>query len=198
MATKKYNLIDQNGEIVGFVVVKQPAQFEQTAPMPAAISGGPAADAVLFATVLGGFTGAAWLLPGPGWIAPTVGITITAALAGIKAWRSGSPASEPTPAASPDAVTIKLETWSEDKGRVLLDEIKDQTITLEEWRKVAAAITEGVNFSRPALTAYVSQNTWHKIKGELVRLNMAHKQGNGYTLSPRGLKLFKKIGTLPR
>jgi hypothetical protein len=195
MAKRKYNLIDDNGEVVGFVVVEQPAPLEHTAP-GLVVGSGPAADAALFATVLIGFTGAAWLLPGPDWIAPALGITITASLAGLKAWRSGPAPAGPGPDRS-GTVTIQVETWPE-HGPVLLDEIQDKSIALADWRKVARAVAvDGVNFSRPALARYVSQSTWHKIKAELVRLHMAHKQGNGYILSPRGVKLFKKIHALP-
>lgn len=94
-------------------------------------------------------------------------------------------------------MTIKVESWS-DEGHVLLDEIQDKTIGLDDWRRVAKAVVkDGRNFSRPALSGYISQTCYHKIKGELTRLNMAHRNGNGYTLSPRGLALLRKLCDLP-
>lgn len=194
MAKRKYNIYDDNGETIGFVVIEINPTFEQS--VSAAIPGdGPIADAALFLAVLGGFTGAAWLLPGPAWLPPVVGISITAALAGIKAWR-GSLVSHNEPKS--DELTIKLESWSDEGRRVLLDEVQDKTINLDDWRKVAkAVIRDEVNFSRPALAGYVTQTTWHKVKDELTRLNMAHRQGNSYTLSPRGLAFLRKVEKLP-
>lgn len=151
---------------------------------------------MLFITVLGGFTGAAWFLGGPSWLAPSIGITVTATLAGIKAWRSAAPPSEAAPE-QPETVTIQIETW-EGGRRLLFDEIRDGSIDFGDWQKVAhAVITEGVNFSRPALSGYVSQTTYHKIKDELVRLQMAHRKGNAYVLSPRGLAFLRKLTHCP-
>lgn len=195
MAKRKYTLIDDHGETVGFVVVEQPPAFESAA-LPHPVEG-PAADAVLFVTVLGGFTGAAWLLGGPGWLAPAVGITVTATLAGIKAWRTAAPPETPAGEKPADNVTIQIETWEGDR-RLLFDEIRDGSIEFGDWQKVArAVVSEGVNFSRPALSSYVSQTTYHKIKDELVLLQMAHRKGNNYVLSPRGVAFLRKLVQAP-
>lgn len=193
MTKQKFTITDETGQEMGFLVVELPGVYEYTTPSSIyAMADSPIADAALLFASLAGFTGVAWLLPGPNWIAPALGITITATLAGIKAWRSGS-VTEP----GSGEMTIKVETWT-DEGRVLLDEIKDKSIGLDEWRKVARAVIEGgKNFSRPALAGHISQGTYHKVKAELLRLNMAHRSGNGYTLSPRGLALLRKINDLP-
>ena len=193
MAKRKYSIIDDNGEDVGFVVIEQGATFEH-ATGPTIPASGPLADATLFAAVLTGFTGVAWLLPGPGWVAPTVGLSVTAVLAGIRAWRTGQPV---TDQGQPDPVTIKLESWS-DEGQVLLSEIQDQSISFDDWRRVAKAIIKDrVNFSRPALARYISQTTYHKIKEEFVYQGWAERQGNNYIISPRALDFLLKVRTLP-
>lgn len=201
MTKQKYTITDDTGESIGFLVIEQTGVFEYSTPgaVTAAAVDGPLADAALLFASLVGFTGVAWFLPGPSWIAPTVGLTVTAALAGVRAWRSGGghPADGDDP--GPE-VTIKLETWG-DEGKVLLDEVQDKTIGLQAWRSVAkAVITDGKNFSRPALAEigrYVSQGDYRKIQAELTRLNMCHKKGSGYTLSPRGMAFLKKVLTLP-
>jgi hypothetical protein len=193
MAKRTYTLVDENDETVGFVVIEQPNTFEQALPAPA-YGDGPLADVALFVVVLGGFTTAAWFISGPDWLAPTVGIVLTAGLAGIKAWRSGAIGLE-TPLPKPEKVVIEIETW-DGKQRLLLDEIEDQTIDLEDWQKVGQAVTSGANFSRPALAKVISQTTYHKVKDELVRLNMAHKNGNSYVLSPRGAAFLRKVANL--
>lgn len=191
MAKRKYTIIDDNGENIGFIVIEQFTVFDHRVDVS---PNSPMADATLFAVVLTGFTAAAWFLPGPGWLAPSIGITATFTLAGIKAWRGGI---LPGKKEGQEQVTIKLESWS-DEGQVLLDEVRDQTISFEDWRKVAKAIVvDQVNFSRPALANYISQTTYHKVKDELTRLNMAHRRGNNYILSPRALAFLRKIYHLP-
>lgn len=194
MTKQKFTITGDNGQEVGFLVIEQADVYEYTIPGSLHTLGdSPIADAALLFASLVGFTGIAWFLPGPDWLAPATGLTITATLAGIKAWRSGT-ITEP---GGGGEVTIKVESWT-NEGQVLLDEIKDKTIGLEEWRKVARAVIEqGKNFSRPALSGHISQNNYHKIKAELLRLNMAHRCGNGYTLSPRGLALLRKLNDLP-
>lgn len=191
MSKTRYT-ITRDGEEVGFLVIEEAAGvFEYTTP------GGPAGDAALLLASLVGFTGTAWFIGGPAWLAPTIGLTVTAVLAGVKAWRSGAIASDDSPTQD---VTIKIESWG-DEGKVLFDEIRDKTIPIDAWRRTAkAVILDGKNFSRPALAElgrYISQPEYHKIKNELVRLNMAHRQGSGYILSPRGLALLRKIVSLP-
>ena len=196
MTSKKFTITGDNGQEVGFLVIEQADVFEYTVPSSLHTLGESRAitDAALLFASLVGFTGVAWFIPGPSWLAPATGLTVTTILAGIKAWRSGSVTET---GGGGKEVTIKVESWT-NEGNVLLDELKDKTISLEEWRKVGKAVIEqGKNFSRPALSGHISQNTYHKIKVELVRLNMAHRSGNGYTLSPRGLALLRKLNDLP-
>lgn len=196
MTSKKFTITGDNGQDVGFLVIEQADVLEYTIPssLDTLGSNSAIADAALLFASLVGFTGVAWFLPGPSWLAPATGLTVTTVLAGIKAWRSGSATEAKTGGGE---MTIKVESWT-NEGNVLLDEIRDKTISLEEWRKVAKAVMEqGKNFSRPALSGHISQNTYHKIKAELLRLNMAHRAGNGYTLSPRGLALLRKLNDLP-
>lgn len=197
MATQKYNLIDQNDQIVGFVVLKNvPHELEHTIPHTTLPADGPLADAVLLFASLTGFTAFGWLAAywatWPLWIAPAVGLTITAILAGIRAVKMG----EQSDQNQNGELTIKVESWQSE--HVEFSEIQDKTISVEDWRKVAdAIIRHKVNFSRPALGRFVSQTTYHKIKDEFVYQGWAERQGNNYTLSPRALDFLLKIRTLP-
>lgn len=196
MSKRKYSIIDDNGEEIGFVVIEVEAAptFQHT--VASELVSGALSDATLFAVVLGGFTGVAWFLPGPDWVAPAIGLTVTATLAGIKAWRGAGPLDA---APQPDQVTIKLESWS-DEGRVLLSEVQDQTISLADWRRLAeAVIKHRVNFSRPALARYISQTTYHKVVGEFTYQGQGwiDKRGNNYLLGPRAIDFLLKVRTLP-
>jgi len=194
MANTKYTIVDDNGQPTGFIVINQPT-FEHTSPTAIIPEEGPLSDAILFATVLTGFTLVPWVFDAPGWVAATTGILITGTLAGIKAWRG----SLPDITAPADELTIKVESWTDEGQRVLLDEIQDKTISLEDLRKTAKAIiVHDKNFSRPALADFISQSMYHKIKDEFVRLNFAHRTGNNYILSPRALSFLRKIHSLPR
>jgi len=192
MANTKYTIVDDDGQPAGFIVINQP-HFEHASPIAFIPTEGPLSDAVLFTTVLAGFTLVPWAFDAPGWLSATTGILITGTLAGIKSWRR----SLFDPEAQSEELTIKVESWQDD-GQVLLDEIQDKTISLEDLRKVAkGVIGQGRNFSRPALSNFVSQTTYHKIKSEFVRLNFAHRKGNNYILSPRAMAFLRKVFTLP-
>ena len=81
---------------------------------------------------------------------------------------------------------------------MLLSEIQDQTINLDDWRKLAKAVVKDrVNFSRPALARYISQTTYHKIKEEFIYQGWAKRQGNNYILSPRAIDFLLKVRSLP-
>lgn len=191
MANTKYTIVDDSSQAIGFIVINQPT-FEHTSPTAFLPTEGPLSDAILFATVLTGFTLVPYAFDAPGWLSATTGILITGTLAGIKAWR-GSLLEEP----AADELTIKVESWT-DEGRVLLDEIQDRTISLEDLRKVAkAVVVHSKNFSRPALADFISQSMYHKIKDEFVRLNFAHRKGNNYVLSPRAMAFLRKVHSLP-
>lgn len=192
MAKTKYTIIDQNGEDRGFVVVETSPTFESVTPNGFIPNDGPLADSLLFLTVLFGITFALWLFGADGLLAAFIGVFLTCTLAGIKAWRGQLIGLE----GKPDALTIKIEQW--DEKPIRLDEIEDQTISLEDWRKLARAIVhDGSNFSRPALAGIVSQTTFHKIAKEFKRLNFAHKSGNKHILSPRALAFLRKVHRLP-
>lgn len=196
MSKRKYSIIDDNGEEVGFVVIEQGQAPTFQHAVGSGPVGGALADATLFVVVLGGFTAVAWFLPGPDWLAPAIGLTVTATLAGIKAWRGAGPLDGPD---SPDQVTIKLESWS-NEGQVLLSEIQDQTVSLEDWRNLARAIVKDrVNFSRPALARYISQTVYHKVVREFTYQGQGwiEKRGNNYLLGPRAIDFLLKVRTLP-
>lgn len=194
MAKKKFSIIDDNGETMGFVVVEQSPTFQSTAPQQIPLDG-PIPDVILLLASLGGFTATAYLIGGPAWLPPVVGISVTAILAGLKAARGSLINTEQ----KSDEVTIKVESWQDD-GNVLLDEIRDKTIGLDDLRKVAKSIiVDGSNFSRPALTPRISQTTYHKIKAEFERLHFAHRTpGNKTILSPRAMAFLRKVNSLPR
>ncbi len=192
MANTKYSIIDADDNAVGFIVINHP-RFEHTSPTTTLIADGPISDAILFTTVLVGFTAVPWMFDAPGWLAATTGIIVTSALAGIKAWRGSLVETEP----QSEELTIKVESWQDD-GQVLLNEIWDKTVSMGDWRNVAKAVViHNKNFSRPALSDFISQTTYHKIKAEFVRLNFAHRKGNNYILSPRAMSFLRKVHALP-
>lgn len=191
MAKSKYTIIDSDGNDKGFVVVETTPTFEQTSPSGIIPNDGPLADSLLFLTVLSGITVTLWLFGAHGLLAAFLGVFLTSILAGIKAWRG-----QLIGLAKSDDITIKVESWED--NQVKLDEIADQTISLNDWRKLAKAIVvEDSNFSRPALSSVISQTTYHKVKAEFVRLHFAHRKGNSYILSPRALAFLRKIHRLP-
>lgn len=203
MATRKYIIIDDDGNPTGHILLKdETPTFEHTSPTLPFQTNGPAADAALLFASLTGFTVCAsiavYLASGPMWIGPTVGTITTAALAAIKAYRSGVTDQPQEPASQ--ELTIKVEAWGEDR-LIILEEIRDKTISLDDWRKVAKAIVfNNCNFSRPALckSAGISQTTYHKIKDEFDRLRFAHNApGNKTVLSPRAFSFLRKIYELP-
>lgn len=196
----RYQLIDDDGENSGFVVVNlPPPKFEHTQPGPF-MADGPISNAVLFLAVLFGFTGVILFVGGPGWVAAAVGVSLTAGLAGIRAWRPPESSQNVTGQGNSDELTIQIETL--DNGvPVMFDEIEDETISIDDLRKVArAVVVDGSNFSRPALCsdAGISQTTYHKINREFQRLNFAHPgPGNRTILSPRALAFLRKVYSLP-
>lgn len=94
----------------------------------------------------------------------------------------------------PQAITVTMHEPLASGWRTYLDQFLDPTITVDDLAKIAKAD----NFSRAAAgRAGLSQDKWHKIKGEFLRLNycvsLPHG-GNGYTLTLRGQRLLAKIG----
>jgi len=192
MAKNKYTIIDDQGNDKGFVVVETNPTFESVTPNGIMPHDGPLADSLLFLTVLFGITFTLWMFGTNGLLSAFIGVFLTCSLAAIKAWRGGLIGLE----GKSEELTIKVETWED--NHVELEEIQDQTISLEDWRKVARAIVhEGANFSRPALAGCISQTCYHKVKDEFVRLHFAHRQGNNYILSPRALAFLRKVHHLP-
>lgn len=195
MANRKFLIYDDNGKEAGFLVIETetPPTFQHVAI--AGPVGDALADVALLVTSLTGFTVVGWFLPGPEWIGPAVGLTTTAVLAGIKAWRGGL---LPAPGEQSDSFTIRLEAWQD--NRVLLSEIRDESIRLEDWRKLADAIIKHrANFSRSALGRYISQTTYHKVVQEFTYQGdgWIDRQGNNYFLGPRAIDFLLKIRTLP-
>lgn len=201
MANHKYIISDGSDEI-GFLVINTPSEPTFQHVTNSTIPDGPLSDAVLLVSCLAGFTAfstlACYWSDTAIWIGPMVGVVLTAALAGLKAWRSG-PMGQDSENEAAGEITIKVEAWGDD-GLIMLEEIRDKSISLDDWRKVARAILDGSNFSRPALTgnAGISQTTYHKMKAEFERLNFAHKvAGNRTVLSPRAMVFLRKVDSLP-
>lgn len=196
MATERYTIVDQDQTNCGFVLLELPPQFNHT--QPTIFESQASGDvALLFASLIG-FTAfatlAAWQAGIPIWLGSTTGLVVTGVLAFVRSWRLGVESDAP---GTNEGLTIKLETW-ENGNQVLFDEIQDQSISLDDWRGIAKAIiTDGRNFSRPALRGVVSQTTYHKVKAEFTRLNFAHRKGNNYILSPRALAFLRKVESLP-
>ncbi|MFQ5580276.1 MAG: hypothetical protein ACE5FZ_06660 [Nitrospiria bacterium] len=194
MAKTKYTLIDADDNIAGYAFLNAPT-FEHTQPTFVPPIEGPMADAFLFAVVLAGFTAVPWLFGAPGWLSALTGVVMTGTLAGIKAWRGSLLPIEP----DPDEVTIKVEHWDFEQGRAVLQQFKDNKITLDLLKKVAkAVIDDGCNFSRPALTkaAGLSQGGYHAVKSEFERLNFCYTdKGNKTHLLKRGKAFLQEVTT---
>lgn len=102
------------------------------------------------------------------------------------------PAESQMPAPSPISVMMHEQLAS--GWRTYLDQFLDPSITVDDL----ARLSKADGFSRSAAKkAGLSQDKWHKIKGEFLRLNYCvplPNGGNGYTLTLRGVKLLAKIG----
>ena len=199
MPSKKYLIYDAD-EIVGHLLIKEPATMPAFQHVDNALIkvDGPIGDVVLLLGALAGFTGVAWLGFGPGWIAPTIGLSITAGLAGIKAWR-GSLLPEPAEPTEPEPQKpIRLEHISQDKTHWLIGEL-DEAITMPILESVAKAMmSPRANWSRPYLTknSKVSQSKYKVLTDDL--LNFGYLQplpngANGYNVTIQGTALFRRI-----
>lgn len=199
MAKTKYTIIDADDNTVGFVVIEKPTEFEQVHSFgaPALAYGGPLADVVLLFGSLVGFTGAAWLIGGPGWVAPAVGLTVTGALAGIKAWRGSL---LPHEHQASDEVLIKGEFKSDD-GTLYLDEITDKSISLNALARLCIAI-ERHNFvwlgrGKAKLWANVSRDQHDRIREQFNRLSyFRDEEGGQVAIVGRGRLFVRKVAEL--
>ena len=199
MGKIRYTIIDNHNEEVGHLLIDEvmPPSFQHVAAT-SILTDGPIADSILFGTVLLGFTVVPIVAGGaPGWVGATIGVTVTSTLAGIKAWRGTIVPSD----FEGDEVTIKVESWQDD-NRIFLEEIHDKSISLEDWRKVGKAVSDGTPWSRSAIcsAAGISQTTFHKIKRECIHHQFIVRLGssNRYSVTPlRGMRFFEKAATLP-
>ena len=202
MATRKYIIVGDNDQAIGHIILKEPTQpptFQHTTKsvLP---DGGPMADSILLITALGGFTSVAWLAFGPGWVAPMVGLTITAVLATIKAWRGSilpEPGEDKKPETEPQR-PIRLEAISQDNSHWLIGEL-DQAITMADLLSVATALTgPKARWSRPYLVkqSSLSQGKYRLLTDGLVQfgyLQPLPNDANGVELTPRGRALFRQL-----
>ncbi len=200
MAKKKYSISDNDGNSIGFVVIEVAPTFEHTSPGPL-VDSGPMSDAVLFATVLGGFTAVAWLLPGPDWLAPSVGLSITATLAGLKAWRGSIlPSSESPPDNS--GVLLKGEFTNTNDGTIHLDEINNDKILISALIKTCVAVRKN-NFvwmgrGKMKRVAGVGRTQYELIREEFYTLNYFKDAERGLVvMTGRGRLFIHKVATLP-
>lgn len=146
--------------------------------------------------VIGGGMFLAWLNdadPGRGAILATAITGLGGSGLALARWYLGRRLTVTEPAKS-QAITVTMHEPLASGWRTYLDQFLDPTITVDDLARIAKAD----NFSRAAAgRAGLSQDKWHKIKGEFLRLNycvpLPHG-GNGYTLTLRGQKLLSKIG----
>lgn len=91
-------------------------------------------------------------------------------------------------------VTIKLESWTEDRRHVLLDQFSDD-ITLDDLRLAADLIIRlGQSWSRPNFCrkGEFTQSQFHKLTDEFKRLNLLHvTPANRSILTPRAYALLR-------
>lgn len=206
MPKRKFSIIDENGENHGFVVIETAPTFQHIEPATLAYSE-TISDAFLFVTVLGGFTSVAWLIPGPVWFAPAVGISITAALAGIKAWRGSLLPAEGPEAPEPN-VLIKGEFHALDERTVYIDEITDKDIRYSNLKRLCEAVANNIDpqtkemiwLGRPSarLKAGVKRTQYERIRAEFQRLNYLMDGENGKTVvGSRGRLFVRRVAALP-
>lgn len=196
MAKAKYSIIDDNGNNLGFVVIEKAPESQQFQHAISAVPmDGPLADVVLFLGVLGGFTGAALLFDAPGWVAPGLGIGLTATLAGIKAWRGGFELPE-----QDSDILIKAEFKSDD-GTLYLDEITDRNIRLPVLGRLCQTI-EWHNFvwlgrGKAKIFANVSRDQHDRIREQFSRLGYFRAgDGGQIEMAARGRLFVRKVSEL--
>lgn len=216
---RTYSIVDDQGRRVGVLFLEaepQPAGLLQSVARGFGSEPGPvthverheetrsfwASDGITY-TIAGLFAGGVVLvytwsydLGGGAWVA---GVALAAGLGlhifKIVLHRPYNPNPEPT---KPGKQTIAVEI-SERQGQNIhttLDEIQDESITIDELRRVAVAWSEGTPFSREPMrkAAKLSQPKMRKIKKEFELLNMCFTdKGNRTHLTLRGKAVLRKL-----
>lgn len=158
-------------------------------------------------SIIGLFAGLLMLGLCWGYDLPAAWAVVTALLVGIGMYALKvvlhRPPGAPLPLSSkPQKHIVQVEQITEDNQHWLIAEF-DQTISLSDLQAVALAITrDGANFSRNELTrkAGISQDKWHKIKNDFLRLDYARplpNNQNGYTLTPQDRRFLRGVKALP-
>lgn len=201
MSKEKFSIIGPNGEEVGFAIIDLPrpeTTFEHVAS--GALIDGPIADVALLFGSLVGFTGAGWLAFGPGPAAPLTGIAVTAALAGIKAWRGGWPLPDLTPDPEPTN-NIKVTMTDNDGATMYLDYFYDGNIEVSWCRELARLIVandlQWAGRDTACRETSLSQPQFNRLRAEFVKQEYIHENGNHTTLTRRGRAFVQTIADRP-
>jgi hypothetical protein len=200
MSKEKFSILGPNGEEVGFAIISLPQAeapaFQQVANQ--ALLDGPIADVALLFGSLAGFTSFAWLAFGPGWEAPATGLTITAVLAGIKAWRGGwpLPSELPSPAETDNNITITLT--DQDSDTVYIDYFYDKTVELGKVAELAKLIAANdlAWLGRPTVCreTSLSQTDYNKIRAEFIKQSYLLELDNNHSrLTRRGRAVIREL-----
>ena len=143
----------------------------------------------------------AWLGGHPtyyGAVIGTAGAVAIGSCLAVTKWYFERPTTTATKPPPPRATTVRIEHLSDDKRHWLLNEL-NPALTLELLRSVAEQITAGANFSRYGLRSVLSQNKWHILKDDFLKLDYCKplpNGRNGYELTFRGRQFLRKINTL--
>lgn len=194
MASERFEIV-QNGEKRGYIFLDVPTPtFEHVSPFPAS----DAFSEALYVPIVTGSCMTAgyitWYAAGwPPWVGMSLGTLVGWGLSAVKVWRSGG---LDAPGPEGGEVTIKVESWQDD-GVVILDEIRDKSLTVEDFREVARAIlVDKLSFARRPITGRtkLSQNKYNRIADEFKRLNYIHlTPNNKYVMSPRCMAFLRKV-----
>lgn len=194
MSKTKYTIIDKSEDVVGFLVINEAVPTFQHTTAVSLLDSGPIANGVLFITVLGG-TATAIIAGGlPGWIGSTVGVAVASSLTGILVWRSaGSGQAEPSPG------IIKVEHYDQ-AGRLRgFDDIKDESITDDDLRVVAARMKENdFKWSKAATGGRggIGGPKHDRITQEFLRLDYLRplpNGANGFKLTLKGRGVLRSV-----
>lgn len=198
MAKRKYTIIDDNGESMGFVVVETSPTFESVSSAAALPASGPIADSVLFVTVLGGITFTLWGAGMPGLWAALTSVGITSTLAAIKA-RYGQFIPD---ISENEGVLVKGE-FTSTEGTIYLDEIQDDKIIMSALVKICKAVQSNdfvwMGRGLIKLKTNVGRTQYERIRTEFYRLNY-FKDGEGgkILMTSRGRLFVRKVAALPQ
>jgi len=195
----KYELIDDNNNPVGFVVIRS----ETITTMQSVAGGGnagvlsavgPMAEAALFVVILGGSVAAIRVAGGDGLLAGAVGVAGGLVVTGIRAWRGGIPGQDKKAAAS---VVVRGE-FKDDNGTLYFDEIRDKSVNFASLQRVCVALVNN-NFEwmgRPTamVKAQISRGQYDLIRAEFQRLNYFRDgEGNKVEITMRGRLFVHKV-----